>query len=149
MEVAEFLENHPKIAGVFYPGLESHPHHELAKQQMSAFGGMITFQLNGGLGAAINVAEKIKLFQYATSLGHAHSLLFYYPTDIYIDAAQYLNADQKKRIREWTGAGIMRASVGLEDPDDLVMDLDQALKARTFKGFIGPLAYKAIKRDSK
>ena len=92
------------------------------------------------------MAEKIKLFQYATSLGHAHSLLFYYPTDIYIDAASYLNVEQKKRIRDWTGSGIMRASIGLENPDDLIADLDQALNARTFKGVFGPLAYQVMKR---
>ena len=68
------------------------------------------------------------------SVDHAHSLLFYYPTDIYIDAAAYLNAEQKKRIRDWTGSGIMRASIGLENPDDLIAGLDQALNARTFIG---------------
>ena len=54
---------------------------------MTDFGGMLTFQLTGGLGAAITLAEKIRVFEYATSLGHAHSLLFYYPTDMYVDAA--------------------------------------------------------------
>jgi len=147
LKVAQFLEVHPKVARVFYPGLESHPHHELAKAQMVAFGGMLTFQLKGGLGAAINLAEKIKLFQYATSLGHAHSLLFYYPTDIYIDAVSYLKADQKARIREWTGEGIVRASMGLEDADDMIADLDQALKARTVKGALGPLAYRLMKKN--
>jgi cystathionine beta-lyase/cystathionine gamma-synthase len=101
--------------------------------------------LKGGLGAAINLAERVRLFAYATSLGHAHSLLFYYPTDLYIDAAPYLSAEQKERIREWTGEGIVRASIGLEDPADLIADLDQALKARTFKGMFGPLAYRLMK----
>jgi methionine-gamma-lyase len=146
MRVAQFLEGHPKVARVFYPGLESHPHHKLAKQQMTDFGGMLTFQLKDGLGAAITVAEKVKLFQYATSLGHAHSLLFYYPTDIYIDQVNYLDEGQKKRIREWTGEGIMRASIGLENSDDLIADLDQALNARTVKGLVGPLAYHLMKR---
>ena len=146
LKVAQFLENHPKIERVFYPGLESHPHHKLAKQQMSDFGGMLTFQLKEGLGAAITLAEKIRLFSYATSLGHAHSLLFYYPTDIYIDAVSYLNSEQRKRIREWTGDGIVRASIGLENPDDLITDLDQALRARTVKGKIGPLAYQVMKK---
>ena len=94
-KVAQFLETHSKVAQVFYPGLESHPHHELAKEQMSDYGGMLTFQLKGGLGAAITVAEKIKLFQYATSLGHAHSLLFYYPTDLYIDSASIWTMGRK------------------------------------------------------
>ncbi len=146
LKVAKFLESHPRVARVFYPGLESHPHHELAKTQMSDFGGMLTFQLKGGLGAAINLAEKIKLFQYATSLGHAHSLIFYYPTDIYIDAVAYLSAGQKASIRAWTGDGILRASIGLENPDDLIADLDQALTSRTFKGAVGPLAYRLMKK---
>jgi methionine-gamma-lyase len=146
MAVANFLEGHPKIKRVFYPGLESHPHHELAKKQMTDFGGMLTFQLKGGLGAAINLAENIRVFNYATSLGHAHSLLFYYPTDMYIDSVDYLNSDQKKRIREWTGEGIVRASVGLENVDDLISDLDRALRAKTVKGLIGPLAYNLMKK---
>jgi cystathionine beta-lyase/cystathionine gamma-synthase len=145
LQVARFLESHPAVNRVVYPGLESHPQHELARKQMSDFGGMITFQLKGGLGAAINLAEKIKLFSYATSLGHAHSLLFYYPTDLYVDAAPYLNKEQKASIRQWTGDGIVRASIGLEDPRDLIADLDQALRARTFKGVLGPLAYRLMK----
>jgi methionine-gamma-lyase len=148
LKLAHFLEDHPKVSRVYYPGLESHPNHQLAKTQMSDFGGMLTFQLRGGLSAAINLAERIKLFQYATSLGHAHSLLFFYPTDIYIDSAAYLSSAQKASIRQWTGDGIVRASIGLENPDDLIADLDQALNARTVKGALGPLAYKLIKRFS-
>ena len=145
VQVARFLETHPKVARVVYPGLESHPHHALARRQMSGFGGMLTFQLKGGLGAAIDLAERIRLFAYATSLGHAHSLLFYYPTDLYVDAASYLDAGQKARIREWTGEGILRASIGLEDPQDLISDLGQALSKRTFKGLVGPLVYRLMK----
>ena len=146
LAVARFLETHPRVKRVIYPGLESHPHHELARQQMSGFGGMLTFQLEGGLGAAITLAEKIQLFKYATSLGHPHSLLFYYPTDIYVDAVPYLNSMQKMRIREWMGDGIVRASIGLEDAQDLIADLDQALRARTVKGLVGPAAYAVLKR---
>jgi methionine-gamma-lyase len=109
-----------------------------------AYGGMLTFQLKGGLGAAITLAEKIRLFQYATSLGHAHSLLFYYPTDLYVDAVAYLDDAQKARIREWMGDGIVRASIGLESVDDLIADLDRALRGRTLKGVLGPLAYKLL-----
>ena len=148
VEIAEYLETHPAVSRVIYPGLTSHPQHELAEQQMHAYGGMLTFQLKGGLGAAINLAEKIRVFAYATSLGHAHSLLFYYPTDLYVDAAPYLNSTQKERIREWTGDGIVRASIGLEDTKDLIADLDSALQARTFKGFVGPLAYRLMKGRS-
>jgi cystathionine beta-lyase/cystathionine gamma-synthase len=145
LQVARFLENHPRVARVVYPGLESHPQHALAQQQMSAPGGMLTFQLKGGLGAAITLSEKIRVFHYATSLGHAHSLLFYYPTDMYIDSATYLTPGQKKAIREWTGEGIVRASIGLESPADLVADLDQALRGRSLRGVVGPLAYKLLK----
>ena len=146
LKVARFLEGHPAVSDVVYPGLESHPHHDLASRQMSAFGGMLTFQLKHGLGAAITLAEKISLFEYATSLGHARSLLFYYPTDLYFDAVSYLDADQKARIREWVGEGIVRVSVGLEDPQDLIADLDQALRAKTVKGIAGTAAYAVLKR---
>jgi len=145
LQVAQFLEQHSQVKRVVYPGLASHPHHDLARRQMSAFGGMLTLQLKGGLGAAITLAEKIRVFRYATSLGHAHSLLFYYPTDMYVDAVTYLSGEQKARIREWMGEGIVRASIGLEDVKDLIADLDQALSGRTFKGLVGPLAYRLIK----
>ena len=145
LRVAQFLEGHPKVERVFYPGLEGHPHHALAARQMAGFGGMLTFRLKDGLGAAITLAEKIRLFSYATSLGHAHSLLFYYPTDMYIDAMPFYTEEQKRRIREWTGEGLVRASIGLESADDLIRDLDQALRARTLKGWVGPLAYRVMK----
>jgi cystathionine beta-lyase/cystathionine gamma-synthase len=146
LRVARFLEGHPRVARVFYPGLESHPHHALATRQMSGFGGMLTFTLKGGLSAAITLAEKIRVFAYATSLGHAHSLMFYYPTDMYIDAMPFYSDEQKRRIREWTGDGIVRASIGLESARDLIRDLDQALNARTLKGWAGSLAYQVMKR---
>jgi methionine-gamma-lyase len=145
LQVARFLDDHPRVKRVVYPGLESHPHHELARRQMSAFGGMLTFQLKGGLGAAVTLAEKIRLFKYATSLGHAHSLLFYYPTDIYVDDVSYLSAAQKRRIREWMGDGIVRASIGLENAQDLIADLSRALRGRTLKGLVAPLAYRLLK----
>ncbi len=150
MDVARFLETHPRVSRVIYPGLESHPHHELAQQQMAsgrarpATAGMLTFQLKGGLGAAITLSEKIQLFKYATSLGHAHSLLFYYPTDLYVDAVSYLDAGQKAGIREWMGDGIVRASIGLENAQDLIADLDSALRGRTLKGLVGPLLYQLM-----
>jgi cystathionine beta-lyase/cystathionine gamma-synthase len=110
------------------------------------FGGMISLQLKGGLGAAITLAEKIKIFHYATSLGHAHSLLFYYPSDIFIDPVTYLTGEQKASIKDWMGKGIVRVSVGLENPDDLISDLDQALKSQSVKGAVGSIAYQAFKR---
>lgn len=146
LQVAQYLEAHPAIERVIYPGLESHPQHALAQRQMSGFGGMLAFRLKGGLGAAIDLAENLRVFAYATSLGHAHSLLFYYPTDLYVDAALYLSAEQKVRIREWIGDGIVRASIGLEAPEDLMADLDRALRHRTIKGRLGPGIYRLLKR---
>jgi cystathionine beta-lyase/cystathionine gamma-synthase len=144
LEVARFLEDHPRVSRVVYPGLSSHPHHDVARRQMAAFGGMLTFQLKGGLGAAVSLAERIRLFKYATSLGHAHSLLFYYPTDIYIDDVPYLSTRQKRRIRDWMGNGIVRASIGLENAGDLIADLERALRGRTLRSLIAPLAYRLL-----
>jgi len=146
MKVAQFLEKHPAVKRVIYPGLESHPQHELAREQMDGFGGMLSFQLKAGLEGAINLAENVRLFQYATSLGHAHSLLFYYPSDLYVDAVSYYSEKQKTQIREWTGEGVFRTSIGLEDPDDLIKDLDQALKAKSIKGKIAPMVYELLKK---
>jgi O-acetylhomoserine/O-acetylserine sulfhydrylase-like pyridoxal-dependent enzyme len=146
MQVVHSLEAHPRVSRAIYPRLESHPNHDLARRQMSGFGGMLTFQLKGGLGAAITLAEKVCLLKYATPLGHAHSPHFYYPTDVYVDAAPYLSAAQKAGIREWMGEGIVRVSVGLEKVEDLMADLDQALRGRTFKGLVGPLAYRLRKQ---
>jgi cystathionine beta-lyase/cystathionine gamma-synthase len=145
LQVARFLEGHRRVRRVVYPGLESHPHHELACRQMAAFGGMVTLQLKGGLGSTVTLVEKVRLFKYATSLGHAHSLLFYYPTDLYIDDVSYLSAAQKRRIRQWMGDGIVRLSIGLEHVDDLIADLDRALRGWTLKGLIAPLAYRLLR----
>ena len=146
LKLARFLEDHPAVKRVIYPGLESHPQHDLAKKQMTGFGGMLSFQLKAGLEGAINLAENIKLFQYATSLGHAHSLIFYYPSDLYIDAVPYYNEEQKNRIREWSGEGVFRTSLGLEDPDDLIRDLEQALNAKSIKGKVAPMVYELWKK---
>lgn len=146
LAIAQFLEAHPAVRRVFYPGLPSHPQHELALRQMTAYGGMIAFQLKGGLGAAIAMADKTRIITYATSLGHARSLWFYYPADLYVDAAPFLTPAQKAAFREWIGDGIVRLSVGLEDPNDLMADLDRALRARTVKGRLGPVAYALLKR---
>jgi cystathionine beta-lyase/cystathionine gamma-synthase len=125
LAVARFLERHPRVERVIYPGLDSHPQRDLAKRQMSGAGGMVVARMDTE--TAMEVVRRVRVFTYATSLGDYQSLLFYYPTEFTIDDAGYLEADQKKAIREWTGDGIMRLSIGLEDPDDLVGDLDAAL----------------------
>jgi cystathionine beta-lyase/cystathionine gamma-synthase len=110
---------------VLYPGLESHPQHDLARRQMSGFGGMVVAQMD--IETATNLVQQVRVFTYATSLGDYQSLLFYYPTEMYVDSVAYLDAEQKKAIREWAGDGIMRISIGLEDAEDLIADLDAAL----------------------
>ncbi len=125
LAVARFLERHPKVRRVLYPGLESHPQHDLARRQMSGHGGMVTAQMD--MDVAMNLVQRVRVFTYATSLGDYQSLLFYYPTAMYVDNATYLDAEQKAAIREWVGDGIMRISIGLEDPEDLIADLDQGL----------------------
>jgi cystathionine beta-lyase/cystathionine gamma-synthase len=92
---------------------------------MAGFGGMVVAQMD--MATATQLIERVRVFTFATSLGDYQSLLFYYPTDLYVDAAPYLDDAQKKAIREWAGDGIMRISIGLEDADDLVADLDQGL----------------------
>jgi cystathionine beta-lyase/cystathionine gamma-synthase len=125
LAVARFLERHPRVKRVLYPGLESHPQYDLARRQMTGFGGMVVAQMD--VATAMDIVQRVRVFTYATSLGDYQSLLFYYPTDLYVESATYLSADQKKAIRQWTGDGIMRLSIGLEDPEDLIADLKQAL----------------------
>ncbi|MGB6836499.1 MAG: PLP-dependent aspartate aminotransferase family protein [Dehalococcoidia bacterium] len=125
LAVARFLEEHPRVRRVLYPGLESHPQHDLARRQMLGFGGMVVAQMD--METAASLVQQVRVFTYATSLGDYQSLLFYYPTELYVDSATYLDADQKRAYREWAGDGIMRISIGLEDPQDLIADLDQAL----------------------
>jgi cystathionine beta-lyase/cystathionine gamma-synthase len=144
--LASFLAEHSAIERVYYPGLESHPQFALAQKQMTAGGGMVAFRFKRGLGAAIDFAEKVKIFTYATSLGHPTSLFFYYPTDLYLDDVAYLPESQKAGIREWMGEpGLVRLSPGLEDTQDLISDLSQALQGRTWKGLIGPIFYRLLK----
>jgi cystathionine gamma-synthase len=113
LAVARFLERQPAIAATHYPGLESHPGHEVAKRQMRAFGGMLSFQVRGGRDAAIAAASRVKLFLNATSLGGVESLLEH-------------RASSEGPTSQ-TPDDLIRVSVGLEHPDDLVDDLRQAL----------------------
>jgi len=127
LEVARFLESHPKITRVIYPGLPSHPQHELAKQQMKNFSGMITFQTNQGPEVARRLAKKLEVIHYAVSLGHHRSLVFYLGTDDLLRTSFPLKGKQEQSYRAFAGDGIFRFSVGLEDPQDIIRDLAQAL----------------------
>jgi cystathionine beta-lyase/cystathionine gamma-synthase len=125
--VARFLESHPRILKVLYPGLESHPHHALAKKQMQNFSGMLSFQVEGGAGLAPTFMEKLEVIHYAVSLGHHRSLICWLGTDDLMKSTYHLAGEQLAAYREFAGEGVYRLSVGLEDPDDLCEDLARAL----------------------
>jgi cystathionine beta-lyase/cystathionine gamma-synthase len=118
--VAEFLETHPRIDRVYYPGLASHPQHELARRQMRGFTGMVSFEV-GTLDRARRVAENTRLFALAESLGGVESLI--------VHPALMTHASVPRDMRERMGVsdGLLRLSVGIEDVEDLIGDLDQAL----------------------
>jgi O-succinylhomoserine (thiol)-lyase len=123
MAVARLLEEHPAVERVYYPGLESHPQHELAKRQQHGFGAMLSFDLTGGRPAVEKVLEKLELFALAESLGGVESLIEY--PDTMSHASMTLEARRHAGISEKT----LRVSVGIEHPDDLTADLRQALEA--------------------
>ncbi len=125
--LAAFLESHPKVTRVVYPGLASHPQHQLAKEQMANFSGMLTFQVEGGPAAAKVLARELQIILYAVSLGHHRSLIFYLGTDDLLASSFKLTGRQQQAFRQWAGQGIFRVSVGLEDPKDLIADMDRAL----------------------
>ena len=127
LRVAQFLEDHEGVTRVIYPGLASHPQHELARRQMASFSGMLSFQVPDGRATARRLAERLKVIHYAVSLGHHRSLVFYLPTDEMQANSFRLDPEQLARYRELAGDGIFRLSVGLEDVEDLCADLQQAL----------------------
>ena len=121
-KVAEFLSNHSKIERVYWPGLESHPNHLIAKNQMSDFGGMISFVTKGNdYNQAIKIVESLKIFTLAESLGGVESLAGH--------PASMTHASIPKEEREKTGVvdSLIRLSVGIEDAEDLISDLRQAI----------------------
>lgn len=122
MKVAEFLENHPEVTRVHYPGLTSHPQHELAKQQMSGFGGTMAFEV-ASFEKGKRLMNNVKLAHLAVSLGDVHTLIQH--------PASMTHAIMPKAEREAVGItdGLIRLSVGIEDVEDIIADLDQALKA--------------------
>jgi methionine-gamma-lyase len=121
MVVAKYLAKHPKVAKVHYPGLPSHPDHKLAKRQMKGFGAMLAFDLKGGLPAARRFCDRVRIFLLAASLGGVESLVV---LPIY---TSHYNMSEAELRAAGVGAGTVRVSVGLEDPDDLMEDLRQAL----------------------
>lgn len=121
MKLAKYLEDHPKVEKVYYPGLPSHPQHELAKKQMSGFGGMLSIELVGGLKEATKFVESLNIFALAESLGGVESL-------IEIPALMtHAGIPKEERLRIGIKDSLVRISVGIEDYEDLVNDLEQAL----------------------
>ena len=127
MAVSTYLETHPKIKRVVYPGLPSHPQHDLAKRQLQNFSGMLTFQVADGPAAARLLSERMQIIHYAVSLGHHRSLVCYLPTADLMRTSFHLTPGQEASYRAYAGDGVFRLSVGLEDPADLIADLEQAL----------------------
>jgi cystathionine gamma-lyase len=121
MQVAQYLEQHEAIEKVYYPGLQSHPQHELAKQQMNGFGGMISVVLKGGLASAKTFLENTQLFSLAESLGGVESLIEH--------PAIMTHASVPEAIRNEIGIvdGLVRLSVGIETLEDLIADIKIAL----------------------
>ncbi len=127
MTVAKFLEDHPKVTRVMYPGLASHPQHDLAKRQMKNFSGMLSFQMENGAEAADRMARELQVIHYAVSLGHHRSLIFWMDTPGLMETSFRLEGEQLQSYRSYAGDGIFRMSVGLEDGEDLCADLDRVL----------------------
>lgn len=120
-KVAEFLQHHNMVEKVLYPGIESHPGHEIAKKQMKDFGGMMSFNVRGGFEAGKLLMDNVKLFSLATSLGNVDSLIQH--------SASMSHASLSKEERESVGIadGQVRLSIGIENVEDIINDLDQAL----------------------
>jgi cystathionine gamma-lyase len=123
LAIAQWLERHPRVERVLYPGLASHPQHALAQRQMRGFGGMVTMFLKGGLAEARRFLERCRIFALAESLGGVESLIEH--------PAIMTHASVPPEVRSQLGISdaLVRISVGIEDIEDLIADLDQALAA--------------------
>ena len=121
MALAKFLDAHPQVNHVYYPGLVDHPQHELAKRQQSGFGAMLSFDVRGGRPVVEKVVSRLKLFQLAESLGGVESLIEY------PDSMSHASMNEAARREAGITESTLRVSVGIEHPDDLIADFQQAL----------------------
>ena len=121
MIVAKFLQAHPRVAHVYYPGLSDHPQHALAQRQQSGFGAMLSFDVKGGRPFVEQVLSKLRMFQLAESLGGVESLIEY------PDTMSHASMNESARREAGITDSTLRVSVGIEHPDDLVADFEQAL----------------------
>eukprot|EP01125_Pyxidicula_operculata_P015989 TRINITY_DN5465_c0_g1_i1.p1 TRINITY_DN5465_c0_g1~~TRINITY_DN5465_c0_g1_i1.p1 ORF type:complete len:397 (+),score=62.10 TRINITY_DN5465_c0_g1_i1:45-1235(+) len=123
LAVATYLESRvDKVEKVYYPGLVSHPDHELAKKQMNGYGGVVSFELKGGLKAGIQLIENVKLITLAVSLGGVESLIEH------AASMTHAHASDEEKKRGHITDGLIRLSIGIEDVDDIIRDLEQALE---------------------
>ena len=125
--VASFLEAHDKVEQVLYPGLESHPQHALARTQMDNFSGMISFRTANPKAIAQRMMRNLEVIHYAVSLGHHRSLVYLMQTADLIGSSYRLEGDELDKYRDVAGEGIFRLSIGLEDSEDLIRDLEAVL----------------------
>jgi len=122
MKIAAYLEKHPAVEWIMYPGLKSHPQYELAKKQQNGPGGMITFELKGGLEAGRILMDSVKLCGLAVSLGGVETLIEHPASMTHFS----MGPDGRKAAN--ISEGLVRLSIGIENADDIIEDLDQALQ---------------------
>ncbi len=122
-KIAEFLEAHPKVVGVNYPGLASHPHHDVAARQMRGFGGMLSFSLGEDLEMVRKFLPRLRLAHAAANLGSVETIVGPPATTSHVEVP----ADERAALG--IPEGLIRYSTGIEDPDDLIADLESALEA--------------------
>ncbi len=128
LAVANFLEGHPKVERVLYPGLASHPQHTLARPQMDKFSAKISFRTANPKLLAGRMMKQLEVIHYAVSLGHHRSLVYLMQTDDLIDSSYRLEGEELEKYRDNAGDGIFRLSIGLEDAADLCDDLERVLR---------------------
>lgn len=127
LAVASFLENHARVEKVIYPGLASHPQHELASRQMDNFSGIISFRTANPKRLARRMMQELEVVHYAVSLGHHRSLVYLLQTDDLIGSSYRLEGRELDKYRETAGEGVFRLSIGLEDARDIIADLELVL----------------------
>ena len=127
MAIAEWLQEDSNAQSVCYPGLASHPQHELAQRQMDNYGGVLSFTVPDGKGVAIQLAKSLEVVHYAVSLGHHRSLIYYLDTSELNASSYHLEELELEKYMTVAGEGLFRISVGLEDSVDIIDDLSGVL----------------------
>ncbi len=128
LRVARWLEGHPRVRRVLHPGLDSHPQRELARRQLRNTSGLLSFVTDGGAELAHRFGSRLRLALYAVSLGKHRTLVYYLPTDDLLRTSFLLEGEKAARFRALAGEGLVRVSVGLEDPEEIIADFEQALR---------------------